>query len=189
MSRSSETTLADESFSTNPVDVQMQQAWEQVNGGNTASAAELFRGALTLANAELDATSIEFAKVMTDVSTGLFLLGEPYYEESTRLLTQAIKIQSGAEGELNIGCGRLHRQLAVMHNARKDFENSASSFGKAVDVFEALAAFGRDVDPVEKKSLYEDLRVASRNADEARGEKEEEGESAAHRLNHCDDRY
>jgi tetratricopeptide (TPR) repeat protein len=187
MSRSSEITLADESFSTNPLDVQMQQAWEQVNDGNTASAAELFRGALTLASAELDATSVDLAKVMTDVSTGLFLLGEPYYEESTQLLAQAIEIQSEAEGELNIGCARLHRQLAVMYNARKDFENSASSFGKAMDVFEALAAFGRDVDPVEKKSLYEELRVALRNADAARGE--EEGESAAHRLNHCDDRY
>lgn len=187
MRESSETKSSNGSFSTNPLDVQMQQAWEQVNAGNPKAAADLFRGALTLADSYLDVASVERAKVMTDVSSGLFLLGEPYYEESTNLLSQAIEILSAAEGELNIGCGRLHRQLAVMYNARNDFESGANSLSKAIDVFEALEAFGFEVDSDEKNLLYKEIAIARRKADEARGP--EDGEPASSRLHHCDDSY
>ncbi|HEY9760163.1 MAG TPA: tetratricopeptide repeat protein [Oculatellaceae cyanobacterium] len=176
------------SFNASPLAAQMQQAWEQVNTGNSDTAAQLFRGAIGLAESEFGSDTLETAQVYTDVSTGLFLLGEQNYEEAANLLDRALHIQTAVEGECNLGCARLHRQLASMHNSRKDYEKAVASLQKAVDIFEALEVFGsEDIDAEEKDALYKDLRKTLLRADEQK-ETPEGVEPATKRLLNCDGR-
>lgn len=176
-----------DSFSANPLAVQMQQAWEQVNTGNSDAAADLFRGAVGLAESEFGSDTLDTARVFTDVSTGLFLLGEQNYEEAVSLLDRALLIQTAVEGECNLGCARLHRQLASMHNSRRNYEKAVVSLQKAIDIFEVLDVFGsEDIDAQEKDSLYTDLRKTLLRADELR-ETPEGVEPATKRLLNCTD--
>ena len=170
-----------DSFNANPLAVQLQQAWEQVNAGDTAKAAELFRDAVGLAEAQLGDETVETARVLTDVSTGLYLLGGDFYVEAADLLERALEIQTAIDGECNINCARLHRQLAAMHNSREEYEKAILSLEKAVDIFEAIDAIGGEVDASEKDALYTDLKKTLLRADE-RSEDLDEDESPAKRL-------
>jgi tetratricopeptide (TPR) repeat protein len=189
MSEKMTPTANENSFSSSHLDVQMQQAWEQVNAGDTEKAAQLFRGAIDLAESEFGDDTLETARILTDVSTGLYLLGSEHYVEACELLERALEIQTSVEGECNIGCARLHRQLAAMHNSREEYEKAILSLQKAVDIFESIDAFGGTVDASEKDALYIDLKKTLLRADERSEDPDDDEESPAKRLMiNCDGR-
>lgn len=174
----------DDSFNTSPLSAHLKHSWERLNAGDAEQAAQLFHAAIAMTESEFGAVNLETARVFVDIGAGLFSCGERNYDEAIQLLDRALRIQVSVEGECDIGCARLHRQLASMQMSRKNYEGAVVSYRKAIDIFLAVSVFGPAVDSKEKDSLYKDLKTALLRADELSEEPDGE-ESAMSRLHHC----
>lgn len=135
-------------------------AWEALNASLPDQAVTAFRtavhnGASQLAGGDQE---IELADIYIDAATGLSLCGSAHCEEAAQILQQAVELKTKRDGECNIECGRIYRQLSMIQSSSKSYSKAVASMRKAIDIFEALAVVGEAPDPDETAKLYSDLR-------------------------------